>query len=273
MRETGLNGIFYDVKGSGERTIVLLRGLARWSDHWLGFEKFLADKGFRVITVDNRGFGKSSDAESSKNLTVHDLADDVAQVISKEAPGGAHVVGLSLGAMIGLALAAMKPQLVRSLMMVNSSVGGSKIPRISKRALFSILQIAVMGRRGYDPLSRVILSPESPNSKREKLSKSWSEIDREHRVSLRRLFSQLRAARGFQGFVEMASIKCPVTIVRCDQDKFVDPRNSDFIHRQIPSAEIVKHPTAGHELAVDDPDWFVDVIISALNRAESTKNS
>lgn len=261
------NGVFYTLKGSGPHTVVLLRGLVRWSAHWLGFDDLLAERGLRVIAVDNRGFGRSSKLAGGISLSVHDMADDVAQVIAKEAPGGAHVVGISLGAMIGLALASMKPQLVRSLVMVNSSVGGSGIPRISAKALLAITQIILFGRRGYDSLASALLGPDTPQETKQKLALSWSKIDRDAGVSMRGLWTQLVAARNFDGFVEMSAIHCPVTIVRCDQDQFVDPRNSDFLHRQMKNSEITKHPKAGHELAVDDPEWFLRVIKESLERA------
>ena len=262
-----LNGVHYNLKGSGQKTVILLRGLARWSQHWLGFEDLLAGRGFRVITLDNRGFGKSEILRGKTFFSVHDMADDVAQVIAKEAPDGAHVVGISLGAMIGLALASMKPQLVRSLIMVNSSVGSSRIPRISTKAMLAILRILLLGARGYDSLARVLLGPTTSVETIKKLASTWSSIDRLAGVPIQGLFKQLIAAKGFDGFVEMAAVNCPVTIVRCDHDQFVDPRNSDFLQRQIKNSNIINHPTAGHELAIDDPEWFFRVIKEAVDRS------
>lgn len=261
------NGIHYSVSGTGQHTIVLLRGLARWSAHWLGFEKLVIKQGFRVITIDNRGFGKSAGLRMAKGTTIHEFADDVAQIISREAPGGAHVVGLSLGAMVGLALAAMKPQLVRSLMMVNSSVGSSGVARLSTKAMLAIVTVLVSGGHGYAALARALLSPNVLDEKRMKLATDWKKIDLDAKVPVTALWRQLAAARKFVGFVEMAAVSCPVTILRCDQDQFVDPRNSDFIHKQISHSELIRHSNAGHELAVDDPDWFVEQIKTAVDKA------
>lgn len=267
MLEKAENGIHYSVGGTGQHTIILLRGLARWSAHWLGFEELVIKQGFRVVTIDNRGFGKSSGVRIEKNTTIHELADDVAQIISREAPAGAHIVGLSLGAMIGLALAAMKPQLVRSLMMVNSSVGGSGIARLSPKAMLAIARALVSKSHSYGALSRSLLSPGAEDDKRKKLATEWKKIDIDAKIPLTGLWRQLAAARKFVGFVEMSAISCPVTILRCDQDQFVDPRNSDFIHKQIANSELVRHSSAGHELAVDDPDWFAKQIKTAVERA------
>ena len=273
MAERTDNNIFYSIVGSGEQTIILLRGLARWSEHWLGFDQRLSKQGFRVITVDNRGFGKSSSVPFTAVMSLNDLADDVSQIISKEAPQGAHIVGLSLGGMIGLVLAATKLQQVRSLMMVNSSVGGADLPRISAKAMMAILTALVSGRKGYKGLASVLLGGRSPAEKCQNLAESWWQIDSKAGVSARCLWRQLMVARRFKGFIEMKAIQCPVSIVRCDQDQFVDPRNSDFIYKQMAHAELFKHETSGHELAVDDPQWFVEVIRKTITTAEDKYKS
>jgi pimeloyl-ACP methyl ester carboxylesterase len=266
------NGIYYSVTGSGEKTLVLLRGLARWSRHWLDFDKRLVDQGFRVIVIDNRGFGRSDAAPTTKMLSLYDLADDVAQIISRESPSGAHVVGLSLGAMIGLVLAATKPQLIRSLIMVNSSVGSSGLPRLSKRALLVIIGVLLTGQRTYGALAKLLLSPSASKEKREKFAAAWAAIDANAKVSVQQLWRQLKAARAFTGTVEMAAVQCPVVVVRCDDDQFVDPRNSDFIHKLMTHSKLLVHPSAGHELAVDDPDWFVKTIKDVVGKSSALEN-
>jgi pimeloyl-ACP methyl ester carboxylesterase len=65
------------------------------------------------------------------------------------------------------------------------------------------------------------------------------------------------------------TVKCPVTVVRSSGDLFVDPANSDFIHRQIKGSSLLSHPTAGHELAFEDPDWLSSMI---QNFATETAN-
>jgi pimeloyl-ACP methyl ester carboxylesterase len=169
--------------------------------------------------------------------------------------------------MVGLALGAMKPQLVRSLIMVNSSVGSSGISRLSPKAMLAIIKVLVSGGHGYTALSRALLSPGAGDDKRQKLATEWKKIDLTAKILVVSLWRQIAAARKFFGLVEMSAISCPVTILRCDQDQFVDPRNSDFIHKNISHSELVRHSSAGHELAIDDPDWFAQQIKAAVDKA------
>jgi pimeloyl-ACP methyl ester carboxylesterase len=264
-----IQGVAYKVSGSGPVSILLLRGLGRWSDHWLGFDQRLAERGYRVISVDNRGFGASSAAPLPRGSDIQDLTEDVAAIISKEAPQGAFVVGVSLGGMIALSLAATRPQLVRGLMMINSSVAASKLRRMSGRAIIAVLS-ALMGiKTGYSKIAAVLLGATAGDAKRQQLAQQWSDIDAKLKPDPWRILWQLKIARRFHGLYELMTVKCPVTVVRSSGDLFVDPANSDFIHRQIKGSSLLSHPTAGHELAFEDPDWLSSMI---QNFATETAN-
>ncbi len=271
MCQRQVRGVSYKVMGDGPLSILLLRGLGRWSDHWLGFDRRLAEAGFRVISLDNRGFGLSRDSILPKNIAIQDLAEDVAAIASKEAPQGALIVGLSLGGMIALSLASTRPQLVRGLMIINSSVSGANLKRISGRAI-SVLASALLGfKNSYVNLASVLLSSGSSPERRQELALRWSEIDQNAKPDPWRIMRQLITAKQFNGLAELASVKCPVTVIRSEGDLFVDPANSDFIHRQIKGSSLISHPTAGHELAFEDPDW----LFSAIKKfaAESTSQN
>ena len=259
-----IDGVFYSVCGSGAKTIVLLRGLGRWSEHWLGFEHRLASRGYRVITIDNRGFGLSSGMKLGGCLRMDEMADDVAMILSRESPGGAHVIGVSLGGMIGLSLAAMKPQFVRSLMIVNSSVSGSKLSRLSKKGTWAILAVVLGAKKSYESLAKALLGKDTASEKKFELASKWQATDAAAKPKLANICLQLMAAKNFSGLTEMAAIRCPVTVVKCEGDLFVDPKNSDFIQKHIKNAELMIHPTAGHEVAFDDPEWFAQVIAKQL---------
>lgn len=263
ISERTANGIGYRVSGSGDKVIVLLRGLARWSDHWLGFDEALASHGYKVIAIDNRGFGRSASL-SVKNLNIAQMAEDVAGVITKEAPAGAHVVGVSLGGMIAICLASLKPQLVRSLMIVNSSVASSRLSRISRRALLSVGSLLIRSNKGHAKLANTLMGKETPPSRKAELAEGWKKIDFNAVVKLRQLWSQLMAARKFSGHIEMAAIRCPVSVIKGGADAFVDPQNSDFIQKSIRGAQLIVHPSAGHEIVFEDPEWMTKKIMEHI---------
>lgn len=79
---------------------------------------------YRVILVDLRGHGKSDTPESGYHMDV--MAEDVIGVVDQLGIDKAHIVGSSLGAEVGLSLAANYPERVISLILdgaMNSEYG------------------------------------------------------------------------------------------------------------------------------------------------------
>jgi len=74
---------------------------------------------FRQLVPDLPGFGESN---HEPWLSIADAADGIAAMIAERAPGGAHLVGLSLGSSVALEVAARHPDLVRSLFLASAQV-------------------------------------------------------------------------------------------------------------------------------------------------------
>src|SRR5687767_2453389 len=82
--------------------IVLLQGLGLSSRFWFDIPAALASDPLaarRVITIDNRGTGKS-EAGPRRFWTMGTMADDVAAVLDAEDVREAIIVGISMGGMI-----------------------------------------------------------------------------------------------------------------------------------------------------------------------------
>ncbi|WP_336629751.1 alpha/beta fold hydrolase [Microbacterium sp. MMO-35] len=99
--------------GDGE-TVVLLHGSGLSSAVWRGggYLKRLAD--FRTVAVDLRGHGRSSKPPNAGAYSAAAMSEDVVAVLDALRIPAAHVVGYSLGARVGFALAATRPERVLS---------------------------------------------------------------------------------------------------------------------------------------------------------------
>jgi pimeloyl-ACP methyl ester carboxylesterase len=103
--------INYDQQGAGE-PLVLIPYLA--ADHaCYAFQVAEYAKHFTCISLDLRGTGESDRPEGAYTTEV--LADDVAAFMQAAGIRKAHVTGLSLGAAVGMWLAAKYPDKVESL--------------------------------------------------------------------------------------------------------------------------------------------------------------
>ena len=101
----------YDQQGAGE-PLVLIPYLA--ADHaCYAFQVAEYAKHFTCISLDLRGTGETDKPEGA--YTTEDLADDVAAFMQALGIRKAHIAGLSLGAAIGMWLAAKYPDTVETL--------------------------------------------------------------------------------------------------------------------------------------------------------------
>jgi len=147
----------YDVFGTRGRPLVLIMGIGAqrilWDDALC--EQFVA-AGFQVVRFDHRDIGESTRLDAPvprpgrvlarrmlgvpvrAPYNLSDMARDVANLIDTLGFGAAHVVGASLGGMVGQHLAIEHPARVRSLVSIMSTPGGRRYlpePR-ALRALF-----------------------------------------------------------------------------------------------------------------------------------------
>ena len=118
MPKVKANGITinYDRQGSGE-PLILIPFLT--ADHaCYSFQVAEYAKHFTCISLDLRGTGESE--QTAGPYSTEDLADDVAALMRTLEIPAAHVSGLSLGAAVGMWLAAKYPDMVTSLSLHSS---------------------------------------------------------------------------------------------------------------------------------------------------------
>lgn len=105
--------IYHEVRGAGPLLLAIPGGPTD-AGVFAGLSAHLADR-YTVVAYDPRGNSRSvfDGAPQEQRLDVH--ADDAARLIASLGEGPAFVFGSSGGAQIGLALAALRPELVRVL--------------------------------------------------------------------------------------------------------------------------------------------------------------
>ncbi|NTU83455.1 MAG: alpha/beta fold hydrolase, partial [Chloroflexales bacterium] len=91
---------------------------------------------FQVIAADLRGHGRS--AKPRVRYSIPQLAGDMAGLLRALGAAPAHVIGLSLGGMVALELALSHPDLVRSLVIINS---GPEAPASTLRERLGLIKV------------------------------------------------------------------------------------------------------------------------------------
>lgn len=104
-----------DVGAVADPPAVLVHGTLSWGTLTFERQRTLALRR-RLLVPDRRGFGASPDLRGSRYTSDHDV--DARDVIAVLGEGGGHLVGHSYGAVVAMLAAAARPDLVRSLALI-----------------------------------------------------------------------------------------------------------------------------------------------------------
>lgn len=235
---------------------LLLRGLGREQRHWHDFPERLARSlgAAGVLTLDLAGAGTEHGRRSFG--TIARLAQDVAARSLRHAPAGERLglVGLSLGGMVALDLAARGYPVVAACVAINSSSRASTtFARMRPRAAGTLA--GVLGTR--DALTReervLALTSRLPGGVRSERARAAAHFALQRPISRKSFACQLLAAARFRP-PPVEQMGTPLLFLSSRGDELVDSRCSADLARRY-AAPHVEHPWAGHDLPLDDPDW------------------
>lgn len=119
--ETG-NGLTFDVAEQGDssaRAVLLLHGFPQTHRCYDALAQRLAPRGLRLLAPDQRGYSPGARPVEVEAYAVGELAADAVRILDAFEVEQADVVGHDWGAVVGWALAAMRPERVRTLIAVS----------------------------------------------------------------------------------------------------------------------------------------------------------
>ena len=115
-----------------------------------------------------------------------------------------------------------------------------------------------------DPLERekkILDLVSLAHEKHETLAKQWAEVARKRPIRLYNLFSQLVAASRYK--LAQKPPETPLVVLNSKKDRMVHPSCSNELARRW-NLPLLTHPSAGHDLCVDDPHWVVEKLAETL---------
>lgn len=231
--------------------------------------EMLAGHGFAVVRFDNRDSGLSTKFESERkenpflallgrtkpSYTTLDMLDDAIAVMDAVGWKSAHIVGASMGAALGQALALYHPERVRTLVCaagIPADVSGPGAMRYIKFGVFGRLRTIGPGPSREEQIDalvemfRAFASPGYPFPEQWARSVAAISHDRSPRdpKSTQR---QLAAGRA-QKIPPISGIRVPVLVLSGLDDPLIKPKGSREIAAKIPGATLVTYPGMGHSL-------------------------
>jgi pimeloyl-ACP methyl ester carboxylesterase len=239
-------------------TWVLLRGLIRERRHWGNFPAdFQRELGnVDVVTLDLPGNGALYREQSP--IRVEDMAQFCrAELTRRGLPPPYHLLALSLGAMVAVSWCAQHPEEIEACVLINTSLRPfnpfyRRLRPQNYPALIGSLFVGLADRE------RTILQLTSNRrNKQDGVVEDWIAFQREFPVSRRNALRQLSAAMRFRA--PRSKPQTPILILGSLQDRLVDCRCSQQLARRW-QADSAFHPTAGHDLSLDDGHWIAGTI-------------
>jgi pimeloyl-ACP methyl ester carboxylesterase len=266
--------------------LLLIMGLGEQMIAWPdGFCTALADRGFHVIRFDNRDVGQSTWLDelgapdlpalfggdlSSVRYRLSDMVADTAGLLEVLGIRRAHVVGVSMGGMIGQQLAIDRPDTVASLASISSTTGD---PAVGQNTAGD--PAALMPSPGADreaaiaaevALYRLIGSPGFETSDEELTGRAAAKFDRGyHPVGTVRQFAAIATAP--DRTAGLRTLRVPTVVVHGDADPLVDVSGGRATAAAVPGAELVVVPGMGHDLPEGAWQRLADAIATNAARA------
>jgi 3-oxoadipate enol-lactonase len=226
---------------------------------WMFHPQIAALKGqYRCVAIDWRGQGQSSATADGYDMDT--LADDAVALIESLGMAPVHYVGLSMGGFIGQRIAARRPELIRTLSLLDTSAGPEDPDNVKKYKLLG----TVYRLTGIGPLRKSVLpimfGPAflaDPASKQ--VIKEWErQLGRTQRSGIRQ--AVLGVANRLPAESEIGRIGAPTLVIVGNDDAATPPHKSQRIVELVAGARLVTIPDCGHTSTLEQPDVVTELL-------------
>jgi len=283
----GIEVAYQEIGDPDGEPLLLVMGLATQMLGWdEEFCAMLAERGFRVVRFDNRDIGHStmldaagvprrSDVFFGRRATaaylLSDMAADAAGLMDHLGIESAHVVGASMGGMIGQTLAIERPERVLSLVSMMSTTGNRFVGTPNYKAFGVMMARYPRGRGDYVRRAQrtfgTIGSPAYPKDLDRVGEIAGAAYDRSHNPA--GILRQMHAvtASGSRT-AALRRVRLPVTVIHGTRDPLIRPSGGRATARAIPDARLRLIEGMGHDLPRELWPTFTEEIAATAARID-----
>lgn len=267
-------------------TVVLSHGYTLSLRSWIFIRRELMAAGYRVVSWDQRGHGRSAVGDRD-SYTIRQLGRDLKAVIDQTCPTGTlALVGHSMGGMTVMALASQFPELVEervvAVAFVATAAGGPDELRVqlgdaigrTVQRLGPIALAPLSGRQAtVDAARRVVRDAEDFFTYRysfgspvpQSLIRYAADIIMGTPIEV--IHGFIRSLGAHDERAALAAFNgIEALVINGDKDLMTPPHHSDAIVRGLPGAEHVVIHDCGHLIMLEYPELLSQQLISLVER-------
>ena len=253
--------LHYEIHGRGQ-PVLLVHGLGSSTRDW-EYQLPVLKQHFQVISLDLRGHGRSD--KPRERYSIAGFAEDVGALIRHLELPPVHLVGISMGGMIGFQLGVDRPELLRSLTIVNSG------PEVKAKSLADCVQIAKRWSLSRllsletiaKGLGKLLFPKPEQVELRLKIERRWPRNDK------RAYLSSLDAIIGWGVRGQISKITCPTLVVSGDRD-YTPVANKQAYVDEMVNARLVVIEDSRHATPMDQPEAFNQQLLQFLTELDGT---
>lgn len=273
MSDVCVNGVrlaLLDTGGSGP-VVCFSHGLL-W-DHAMFQPQIDALRGrYRCIGWDHRGQGRS-EVPAGRIVTIEQVTSDAIALIEQLGVAPVHFVGLSMGGFVGMRIAARRPELVRSLTLLETAPDPEPRAHLPRYRVLGAIA-GTFGVRGFlaDRVLRIMCGRSflADPANAERVADLRARLMRNRPDVVRAVNGVLER----DGVVnELAAIRCPTLVVRGTEDAAIALDRARLLVDGIAGAEWAEVPGAGHTSTLERPDEVTALLTAFLDRADAGQPS
>lgn len=292
-RKVVVDGVMIHVRDTPPTTAeaepaVYVHGLGGSSQNFTDVAGLLADR-FDGQAVDLPGFGYS---DPSRRYSIEAFADRLITLLDHEDRGPVHLMGNSLGGSISVRVAALRPDLVRTLTLVSPAMPFLDLRRTAQGPLVPLLALPRadrlfawgMARMSVEEMAEEVLRACFGDTSRvsaQRRAEAMEEIRLRHTVAhypqaylgtLRGIVSNFVRAYlpGTNSQWRLAArITAPTLIIGGLGDKIVDPRVPAQVAKVIPDSRLLILPRVGHVAQMEVPRLVARAVVGLLDEVRA----
>ena len=261
----GPGSVHVERYGFGGRQVVLLHGFGTSSFLWRHVAPELAVAGLRTFALDLVGYGES-DRPLDANYGIAAQAEFLDRALTSLRIGSALVVGVDFGAAVAMRLAAVHPERVSGLVLVNplvpDSCPGREVDLLQWRTARFAFRLA-RGMLGAAPvmqelLGRMVADPERmpPRLVARYLAPYVGRDGVTHLLALARAIDE-----GDLEELELQFLETPTLVVRGSADGLVDGDAIQRLAELIPGARYEELQGVARLVPEEDPERLTTLIL------------